>query len=295
MEEQMAKIFIDAYADMLQEEATENGLILAPNKIKKGKEIINFTDFDKNLGTISQVAKNIIKGSYTVEPLTMKEWLNFFVPYLKAGNDVVFFTVSQKIMLDGGADLRSAFTKMAEDYPERKCYLIDTLTVSRGTSEIALMASTLQKQNTEIDDILIYLQKIIGTYVSAFVVDNIELAQNSPILKDITQKFIGATVGMRPIICIDNEGDFRLLDSIKGFKPAVNKLYDIVADNGENIADFTFTIVSFDADEDATKLFNQFSPQVEPNEIRNLPLSLNNAIMIGGKSVGITFHARSEK
>ncbi len=289
----MAKIFIDAYADMLQPEADANGILLAPSKIQKGKTIINFTDFNNKSLSNVDICQNIQKGLYKIIPLTMQEWLDFFTPYLQNGDDIVFFTVSQKIMQDGGADLRSAFTQMSVDYPDRKCYLIDTMTVSRGTSEIALMANTLHKNEPDIDKVLQYIdQNIIGTYVSAFVIDDVNLVQSSPLLRNVIDKFVGASVGMRPIICIDTDGDFRVLESIKGFKPAVAKLYDIVADNGENIADYTFTIVNFDAQDDADKLYNKFRPQVESTEIRNLPMSLNNAIMVGGKTVAITFHSK---
>ena len=57
-------------------------------------------------------------------------------------------------------------------------------------------------------------------------------------------------------------------------------------------ADYTFTVINFDAKVDADKLYSQFASQVENNEIRNLQMSLNNAIVLGGRSVGITFHSK---
>ncbi|MBR7091064.1 MAG: DegV family protein [Clostridia bacterium] len=289
----MAKIFIDAYSDMLIEEAKANNIILAPNKIKAGRKTIKFYDYADLDYTIEEMRQLINEGKFKIIPLTMQDWLDFFTPYLDKGEDIVFFTISQKFMSDGGADLRSAFTKMSMDYPDNKCYLVDTNTVSRGTSEIALIASTIHKNEQDISSVIQYVnEKLIGTYVSAFVIDNLKAIQYSPVLKNVVQNFVGGSVGMKPIICIDNGGNLRILDSAKGFKSTVSKLYNVVADNGENIADYTFTVINFDAQADADKLYQQFANQVEINEIRNLTMGLNNAVILGGKSVGITFHSK---
>ena len=289
----MAKIFIDAYSDMLIDEANANNIILAPNKIKIGRKTINFCDYSKLDYTIEELRQLITEGKFQIIPLTMQEWLDFFRPYLENGEDIVFFTISQKFMSDGGADLRSAFTKLSVDFPNNKCYLVDTNTVSRGTSEMALIASTIHKSESDIQSVVEYVNdKLIGNYVSAFVIDNVKSIQYSPILKNVVQNFVGGSVGMKPIICIDRKGNLRILDSSKGFKSTVTKLYNVVADNGENIADYTFTVINFDAKIDADKLYNQFASQVENNEIRNLQMSLNNAIVLGGRSVGITFHSK---
>ena len=82
------------------------------------------------------------------------------------------------------------------------------------------------------------------------------------------------------------------MEKVRGFKSATNRIYSIVAQNGENIADYTFSIVNFGAKDEADKLFEKFATQVESNEIRNLPISAYNAVNVGGKVVGITFHAK---
>jgi len=289
----MAKIFIDAYADMLMEEARANNIILAPSKIDLGDKVMEFYDYSSLHYGEAEIKQCINDGKFKIIPLTMQEWMDFFKPFLDKGEDIVFFTISQKFMSDGGADLRSAFTKLSMDYPNNKCYLVDTNTVSRGTSEIALMASTIHKSESNIQSVVKYVNdKLIGTYVSAFVIDNVKAVQYSPILKNVVQNFVGGSVGMKPIICIDLNGNLRVLDSAKGFKSTVSKLYNVVVSNSENIADYTFSVINFDAKADADKLYQKFASQVELNEIRNLKMSLNNAIVLGGRAVGITFHSK---
>ena len=286
----MAKIFIDAYSDCSVKEAEAEGLYLAPSKIRIGKKIYNSTD--KVGFSQEEIIAKIKKGECSVVPLTVKEWVDFFRPYLDNGDDIIFFTIAQNLMNDGGLDLQSAFCILEDDYPDRKCVLLDTQTVSRGTSEIAMLTNIYQKSETDITKIIAFANKLIGRYITVLAVDDVESLKCTNIFKKVSKNFLGATLNIKPIISINPDGDIKIVEKVQGFKTAVNKLYAIVAQNGENIADYTFSIVNFGASEEANKLFNKFETQVEPSDIRNLTASVHNAINIGGRVVGITFHAK---
>lgn len=286
----MAKIFIDAYADCSVKEAQAEGLNLAPSKIKIGKKTYNTTD--KVGFSQDEVIAKIKKGECSVVPLTIKEWTDFFRPFLDNGEDIIFFTIAQNLMSDGGQDLQSAFCILNDDYPDRKCVLLDTQTVSRGTSEIAMLTNIFQKSELDFNKVLDFANKLIGRYITVLAVDDVESLKNTNIFKKVSKNFAGATLNIKPIISINPDGNIKIVEKVKGFKTAVNKLYAIVAQNGENIADYTFSIVNFGASDEAQKLFDKFATQVEPTDIRNLNIGVHNAINIGGKVVGITFHAK---
>lgn len=286
----MAKIFIDAYADCSVKEAQAEGLNLAPSKIKIGKKTYNTTD--KVGFSQDEVIAKIKKGECSVVPLTIKEWTDFFRPFLDNGEDIIFFTIAQNLMSDGGQDLQSAFCILNDDYPDRKCVLLDTQTVSRGTSEIAMLTNIFQKSEPDFNKVLDFANELIGRYITVLAVDDVESLKNTNIFKKVSKNFAGATLNIKPIISINPDGNIKIVEKVKGFKTAVNKLYAIVAQNGENIADYTFSIVNFGASDEAQKLFDKFATQVEPTDIRNLSIGVHNAINIGGKVVGITFHAK---
>lgn len=286
----MAKIFIDAYADCSAAEANEAGLVLAPSKIKIGKKTYNSTD---KIGFSEQkIIEKIKKGECSVIPLTIKEWTNFFRPYLDNGDDIIMFSISQNLMSDGGEDLRSAFGILQDDYPDRECILVDTLTVSRGTSEIAILSSLFHRNEPDIKKVMAFANDLIGRYVTVLTIDDVDSLQKTNIFKKVSKNFVGTMVNLKPIISINPDGTIRIVEKVRGFKTATNKLYTIVAQNGENIADYTFSIVNFGAQTEADKLFDKFATQVEANDIRNLTCSIHNAINIGGKVVAITFHAK---
>lgn len=286
----MAKIFIDAYADCSSQEASESGMVLAPSKIKIGKKIYNSND--KISFSQEQILTKIKKGECSVIPLTIKEWTDFFRPYLDNGDDIVMFSISQNLMADGGEDLRSAFGILQDDYPDRECILIDTLTVSRGTGEIAMLSSIYHKNEPDIKKVLEFANNLIGRYVTVLAIDDVDSLKKTNIFKKVSKNFVGTTVNLKPIISINPDETIRIVEKVRGFKTATNKLYTIVAQNGENIADYTFSIVNFGAQEEADKLYAKFASQVEANDIRNLVSSVHNAINIGGKVVAITFHAK---
>ena len=111
----MAKIFIDAYADCDLKEAAEAGLELAPSKIKIGKKVYNIAD---KIGfSQEQILTKIKKGECSVIPLTIKEWADFFRPYLDNGDDIIMFSISQNLMADGGEDLCGLPAAEAGEFP----------------------------------------------------------------------------------------------------------------------------------------------------------------------------------
>ena len=288
----MAKFFVDAFADTFGEELDFYGLTLAPSKIKKGTKVFNFDGYNNQIKLNEQLYTDISKGKYSIVPLTLEEWTSFFRPFLEQGEDIAFFTISTQLLSDGGADLKAAFSQLSSEFPDRKVFLIDTLTVSRGTCDIAKLATTLYKTEQDFTKAVEFAASHTGEFVTAFVVDDIEYLANSPIVDDIEEQFMGAMINMKPIISIDTQGKFSLLDKAKGFKSAVAKLFDIVNANGENIADYTFSIVSLNADEEADKLYNKFLNYVDESEIYKTSLSINNAIIVGSKCVALTFHSK---
>ncbi len=287
----MVKFYIDAYADMFGKELKVTDLNLVPSKIKHGSRISYFKNYTK-ASDFAKIAEEIRAGKYSVVPLEYQEWYDFFEEELKAGNDVVYFSVSTKLLLDNGEGLKRAFRDLNKKYPKNMAILMDTKTVSRGTSEIAALSKVVYEREGDLEAALDFADTLIGKFVSIFVVDSADSIKASQVFKGAMSSFTGASLNLKPIISIDTDGNFKILDKAKTFKSAVSKLYSNVKENGQNIADYTFSIVSFNADEEAHALYKKFREVVNENEIRLVPLSLNNAILVGGKCIALTFHSK---
>ncbi len=285
----MAKFFVDAFADMFEPELSNNNLSLAPTKLFLGKKEVIFDGWKRPPTT--KMIEDIKKLKYSIGHITQEEWIEFFTPFLQAKEDVAFFSVSLQLYIDGGADLLAAITTLSEQFPNQKICVVDTKTVSRGTSNIAVLTSTLFKKNQNFDQAVEFATNLAGQFVTAFVVDDVKFLSTNPIMKKAGASLFGGLVGVKPIICIDKKGNFKLLDKSRGFKAGVEKLFSIVNTNGENIADFTFSIVFSNADTEALELKNKFLKVVDENEVTIIPSSLNNMCFAGVKFVGITFHS----
>ena len=286
----MAKFFVDAFADMFGVELEKNNLFLAPSKLKIGKNIIDFKGW--NRPPTEKELNDLKNNKYSIVHIKEQEWYDFFAEYLKQGEDVVFFSISLKLFSDGGADLLAAFTELEQDFPGRKAKLIDTKTVSCGTSNIAVLTQTLFNKEKDLEKAVKFATTLSGQFVTAFVVDDVNFLFSNPILKQSGSDLTGGLLGMKPIISIDREGNFKLLDKARGFKSGVNKLYSIVQGNGENVADFTFSIVFANAEMEALNLKSKFLQYVNENEVKITPSSLNIMSIVGPKFVGITFHSK---
>ena len=287
----MLKFYIDAFADMFGEELKENNLNLAPSKLQKNSKIIDFQGY-KEKEDFSKILQDIKKHKYTIIPLTSDEWFEFFKKDLDNNDEIIFFSVSLKLLHDQGKALKSAFAKLNKTYPKQKAILIDTLTVSRGTSKIASLTQLVYQKSQDLDQALDFADTLIGKFVSVIALDNVQSLKNSPLLSHLAENFTGTSLNMKPIISINTDGKFSILDKEKGFKSAVLKLYGTAKKNGRNIADYAFSIVNFNADNESQALYDKFRQIVNENEIKIVPLSLNNASILGGKCVSITFHSK---
>ncbi|MBR4270775.1 MAG: DegV family protein [Clostridia bacterium] len=285
----MIKFYVDAYADMFDPELRQNGLFLAPSKIKLKGKALNFDGYGNNY---DEIVQNVKSSAYTLEFLTDKEWKKFFEEQLSDGSDIVYFAPAFRLWHDGAESIKKVFSTLQEEHPAQKVILLDTHTISRGISEIAANTHRIYIKENDLDIALQFANSMIEKYVSLLAVDNATTLKNSPIMGTAMKNFAGASLNLKPIICADTNCKFKVLDKDKTFKNAVAKLYSNTKLNGLNIADYTFSIVHFNAEKEATALYERFRKIVGPNEIRLVKMSLNNAIVVGCKCVGITFHSK---
>jgi len=287
----MFNFYVDALGDMFGEELAQNGLNLAPSKLKSGEKIISFDGYHDEK-TEKALMNGVINGTIDIEPLTTDEWFDFFKVDIENGLDIIFFSISFSLRRDKGVALKEAFARLNKTYPNSKAILVNTFTFSRGTSEIAGLTRLIYGKNEDIDEALDFAETIIGKFVSIIALDGIENLGASPLLSPIASEFSGSALNFKPIVSIDTEGNFRLFDKAKGYKSAISKLYSNVKTNGLNVSDYTFSIVSFGADNEAQELYERFRQIVTETEIRLVKMSPNNAILCGGKCISLTFHSK---
>ncbi len=287
----MFNFYVDALGDMFDEELAQNGLCLAPSKLCSGKKVINFDGYHDDETRLNFI-KQVRAGKLSVESLTADEWFDYFSADIGRGFDIIFFSISFSLRKDKGVALREAFARLNKVYPNSKAILVNTFTFSRGTSEIASLARLVYNKTNNIDEALDFAETIIGKFVSVIALDGIENLHASPLLTPLSSEFSGSSLSLKPIISIDTEGKFRLFDKARGYKSAISKLYSNVKSNGLNVADYTFSIVSFDADEEAQALYDRFRKIVTESEIRLVKMSPNNAVLCGGKCISLTFHSK---
>ena len=89
----MTKIFIDAYADCSEAEATKADILIAPSKLKIGKK--TYLKNDEIKLSESEVIKKIKAGECQVVPLTIEEWVDFLIKILKNG-EITIDTIKEK-------------------------------------------------------------------------------------------------------------------------------------------------------------------------------------------------------
>lgn len=287
----MFNFYVDAAGDMAGEELSKNGLLLAPSELVCDGKDIDFCQFESPEAT-EKVITAAQSGKIELRPLSSEGWFDFFEKDISRGIDVIFFSISYNLRTDKGRALKAAFAELNKVYPNSKAILVDTRTFSRGTSEIAALAKLVYDKNHDIDEALDFAETVIGKFVSLIALDGIENLRQSPLFGPLASQFSGSTLNLKPIVSIDTEGKIRLFDKAKGYRAAISKLYSNVKLNGQNVADYTFGIVSFGTDNEAQQLYDRFRKIVTENEIHLVRMSPVTAILCGGKCISLTFHSK---
>ncbi len=178
------------------------------------------TDFNK---FYSAVRGGTIPKTMALNPENYKDIL---IPYFQAGEDVLYVSFSHA-MSGTFAQLDKALEELKREFPERKCTVFNTNSISLGAGEI------LEFLKTFTDRVAVY-----------FVVDDLMHLKRGGRLS-AGAAVAGTILSLKPMLTIDSNGGLTVYDKIMGRKKAVRKLADKVC---EELTGVEYSVYVIDAD-----------------------------------------------
>lgn len=162
-----------------------------------------------------------------------EEYIEYFEPFLQEGKDILHICLSSGISGTYNAANIARDTLM-EKYPDRKLYVVDSLTASAGLGLLIDELADIRDQGKTIDEayewVLEYRYKIQAWF---FTSDLTYLIRGGRVSK--TSGFVGTLLNICPLLTIDVEGKLIAKSKIRTKKKviaaAVEKMVEF-ADNG---------------------------------------------------------------
>lgn len=288
----MLVFFGDTNSDLWWEkvESTEINMINMPYIIN-GE--LKDADLGKNKNYIELFKAIRNNEEYSTCGLNKQNYLDYFEPHLKNGDDIIYVTFSHK-MSNTFEYMKQAIAELKEKYPERSIDFVDTKNICVSEAMILWQAYKEFKKGKSAKEIIEFVESFRNEIFIAFAVDDLHHLKKGGRISAATT-FFGTLLGIKPILTFDEEGKIISYDKVHGKRKVVDYLFELLKTKGENVADYPIAIVDADCPEEAKLLLDKVREYVgQDAEIWMQPVGPTIGVHCGPGTMGIAFHCKKK-
>ena len=255
-----------------------NYAIIANNTCDLPKEIldglnVSFLPLGFNIGDESykempskEFYQKIRDGAMpTTNAANVGEYTDLFEATLSAGKDILCITFSSGLSATYSSAIMAA-QEMAEKYPDRKLYVVDTLSASLGEGILVLGACQQQADGKTIDEVKDWLDATKGNVLHCFTVNDLGHLKRGGRLS-AAQAMLGGMLGIKPILRVDETGHLVPMDKVRGRSASLQKLVSLLGERGVDIQNQTVYISHSDCLDEAQGLAQQIKDKLGVKEV----------------------------
>lgn len=151
-------------------------------------------------------------------------FLSLFESALSHGEDVLYIGFSSA--LSGTYHNASlAARELAPRYPDRRIYLVDSLSASAGLGMLVTLAAEGRAEGRTLSDLVPYLEGIRHRICHLFTVDDLTYLRRGGRISR-TSAAVGNLLAIKPILHVDESGRLVPIDRVRGRRAAIHALVD---------------------------------------------------------------------
>ncbi|PLS19587.1 hypothetical protein CVD28_03990 [Bacillus sp. M6-12] len=184
-----------------------------------------------------------------------------FKKHVSEGKSVLYIGVSSGL---SGTFNSSNIGKLMveEEFPDAHIVCFTTLIGSLGQALFVQKAIEMKKQGKSLEEITEALSVKVKTQHNMILINDLSHLKRGGRISGL-QSAVGTILKINPILQIDKEGKVKELDKIRGRNKALKKLIEFVVENIENPESQTIAICHANALEDAEKVKEAISSQIQ--------------------------------
>ena len=288
----MLTLFTDTDTDFTPEIAKEYGykLISMPYSID-AKTFYPYEDSETiDLHAFYDGLRNGVLP--TTGGISAERYKNYFRPEFEKGNDILYVHFSAAMTITFRA-MDEAVAELLKEYPERKFYHVDTMGITIVSYSIVREIGDMIKAGRTVDEVLAWADREVLHFAQYFFADDLKFFKRSGRVSGIAAT-MGTLVGIRPIICMNEEGKMVSIGKERGRANAMDRLVKVVENLGDDIKNHHFIIGHTDAPELAAELrdmlHKRFGDDLNIETVVTNPTAGSHC---GPNGVGVSFHAKS--
>lgn len=221
--------------------------------------------------SIKEFYKNLREGSpVTTTAINPDTFTSVFEKYLSAGTDVLYLAFSSGLSSTAGSAAIVA-GELAEKYPDRKIFTVDTLCASMGEGLLVYLAALKRKSGQTIEEVRDFAEQNRLNLCHWFTVDDLNHLKRGGRVSAATA-LVGTVLGIKPVLHVDDEGHLINVGKARGRKASIMALLEQMKNTAINPKEQTVFISHGDCEEDAQYLANEVDKALHPAKIHINPI-----------------------
>lgn len=283
----MYRLFCDSNCELWHETVKELGLkvIRMPYTIDGEMYYYDMGENTDFKGFFDKMKKG---AEAKTQALNEYDYLEYFEPFLAAGEDIYYITFSHKMSGTFEA-MKSAIVKLKAKYPEREIRYKDSKTISLGAGMVVYYGALEYQKGVTMDELDAYLDELIEHVATYFVVEDLTYLHRGGRVSGVS-KVVGNLLGIKPMLCFDAEGKIINFAKVKGFKNALSKLRAIMAEKGSELNKYKVFILQADTEKAADDFAASLKEQFGDLDVVVQPVGPVIGSHCGPGTIGLIFH-----
>ena len=217
-------IMTDSSCDMPAKLADEMALTVLPLSVYiEDTKYVNYLD-EREIAFSELYAKLRTKCPAKTSAINMNDFLTPMEEILKSGRDILYIGFSSGLSGTYNAGAAAA-QEMAEKYPERKVYAVDSLCASMGQGLLVYHAWKHKQAGESIEQVRDWVLDNRLHLCHYFTIDDLMFLKRGGRVSGATA-VVGSMLSIKPIMHVDNEGHLIKIGTARGRKASIRALAD---------------------------------------------------------------------
>lgn len=164
------------------------------------------------------------KKNATTSAANIETFLELFGKLLKEDVDLLYLGFSSGLSSTFSSG-RVAMQELAEQYPDRKLYAVDTLCASMGQGLLVYLAAKMKQGGADIDTVRDWVEDNKLNLVHWFTVDDLFFLKRGGRVSAATA-VVGSLLAIKPVMHVDNAGKLIKVTTARGRRTSIDALFN---------------------------------------------------------------------
>ena len=221
---------------------------------------------DKNDDSLKEMYDGLRAGeSAKTSAINPDRWARAMEGVLAAGEDVLVMAFSSGLSTTYQSAVIAA-EELREKYPDRKIFVVDTLSASMGEGLLVWYACRKRDEGMPLEELYAWAEDAKLHLCHWFTVDDLMYLKRGGRISAATA-VVGTMLQIKPVLHMDDEGHLISMAKARGRKASIDALVRKVGELGQDYDNSTMFISHGDCLEDAEYLASQLREKCGAKEV----------------------------